>query len=112
LRRLEKEGNHTPGNSHFEKKAKAGKMTDEEEKQYEEFQKNYMNENLKSEGTKNFRALHNSDLPDGLVYFLQHNSNTYELNVLVLEVLNLSVMFRKLVKKFCSIGLLKDIVIL
>lgn len=82
-----------------------------DEKKYEDFKKNYMNENLKAEGTKNFRALFNSDLPEGLVYFLQHNSNNYELNVLVLEVLNLSVMYSMLVKKFCSIGLLKDIVL-
>jgi len=42
---------------------------------------------------------------------LQHNATNYELNVLVLEVLNLCVMYKELVKKFCSVGLLKDIVV-
>lgn len=69
-----------------------------------------MSDNLKTEGSKNFRALYNSHLSEALVYFLQHNSTNYELNILVLEVLNLSVMYSQLVKKFCSIGLLKDIV--
>jgi hypothetical protein len=96
--------------TNFDKKSKATKLSDMDERKYEDFKKNYLNENLKLEGTKNFRALYNSDLPEGLVYFLQHNSNNYELNVLVLEVLNLSVMYSMLVKKFCSIGLLKDIV--
>jgi hypothetical protein len=95
---------------HFEKKTKPQKLSDMDEKKYEDFKKNYMNENLKTEGTKNFRALFKSDLPEALVYFLQHNGNNYELNVLVLEVLNLSVMYNQLVKKFCSIGLLKDII--
>lgn len=93
-----------------EKKKKQSLQNEAEDKKYEEFKKNYLNENLKTEGTKNFRALHNSDLPEALVYFLQHNSNNYLLNVLILEVLNMAVMYNQLVKKFCGIGLLKDII--
>lgn len=94
----------------FGKKTVLAKMSEVEDKKYEDFKKYSTNENLKTEGTKNFRALYNSDLPEALVYFLQHNATNYELNVLVLEVLNLCVMYKELVKKFCSVGLLKDIV--
>lgn len=69
-----------------------------------------MNENLKKDGTKNFRALEQSDLPDALVFFLQHNATTPELCILTLEVLNYCVMYIKLVEIFSTLGLLKDIV--
>ena len=69
-------------------------------------------ENLKNEGTKNFRALELSDIPEALVYFLQHNTNKYELLIFTLEVLNYCVMYKNLVEKFCSLGLLKDIIYL
>lgn len=71
----------------------------------------YMNSDLKTEGTKNFRALDHSDLPEAIVYFLQHNAEVPELYIFALEVLNYSVMYINLVEKLCSLGLLKDIVI-
>jgi hypothetical protein len=49
-------------------------------------------------------------LPDALVFFLQHNTTVPELCILTLEVLNYCVMYIKLVEKFSTLGLLKDIV--
>ena len=69
-------------------------------------------ENLKSEGTKNFKALQQSYIPEALVYFLQHNTVQYEMVIFTLEVLNFCVMYKNLVEKFCSLGLLKDIIYL
>lgn len=43
-------------------------------------------ENLKNEGTKNFKALEQSYIPEALVYFLQHNTVQYEMVIFTLEV--------------------------
>ena len=88
----------------------ANDLNDSEVKKYIEKRELLIAENLKTEGTKNFRALEQSDLPDALVYFLQHNTTIPELCIVSLEVLNYCVMYIKLVEKFCTLGLLKDIV--
>ena len=59
-------------------------------------------ENLKNDGTKNFKALAQSNIPEALVYFLQHNTGKYELTIFTLEVLNYCVMYKNLVEKFCT----------
>lgn len=85
-------------------------IEDEEVKKYVRKRELQICENLKKDGTKNFRALEQSDLPDALVYFLQHNTTIPELCIVSLEVLNYCVMYINLVEKFCTLGLLKDIV--
>ena len=82
-------------------------MEDSEKKQL--FEDSPLQRLLKN-GSKNLKALNDSDLVEDIIFTMQNYSKNYDFLLPLLDLISNCVLYRELAKKFSNFDLLKDIV--
>ncbi|CAD8169691.1 unnamed protein product [Paramecium pentaurelia] len=67
-------------------------------------------QHLLKNGTRNLRALNQSNLIENIIFTMQHYSKQYEYLLPLLELISSCILYRDLAAKFSNFGILKDIV--
>ncbi|KRX04785.1 Armadillo-type fold [Pseudocohnilembus persalinus] len=65
---------------------------------------------LMNDGTKNLRALLESELVEDIIFTMQYYQKNYEYLLPLLDLISSCILFRDLAQKFSNFGILKDII--